>query len=419
MVRGLLWLIVLFALAIGLSFATSAHESTVHILMGDTQYIMNFNTLVMGVLTVWFLLFLLARFAGWIAKAPEAVKRFDEERGSKRGERDLNDLGLAYFEGRYQTAQQIAERICANAHAKDKRALALIFAANAAELARDPVGRDKYLMKLRDFPEKTQLPRYLLLAEDAINRRDLDQAERYLREADGIMPNLTQTMKLDLRRALLTEDLGQIMRGVRRLSKNGALSESEVETVRALGYSRAIARSSSLKELLGVAKKLSEEELRSPLSVGVAKKFCDLGYYGKAIDWVKKRYPQNRQDDLLGVAQSAFPYLSNGQQSKLLDSMEEWLKFDPKNDALLLCLGQLAYQKTLWGKAQSFLEAAVNNKPTIGGHLSLANVYDEIGKYDLAQRERALALSIITQEEGEAAEADDGSGLPAARGDEN
>ena len=40
-------------------------------------------------------------------------------------------------------------------------------------------------------------------------------------------------------------------------------------------------------------------------------------------------------------------------------------------------LGQLAYGRKLWGKAQGYLEASIALQPSVSAHLVLARVFDE------------------------------------------
>lgn len=404
MIKGLVWIIILFVLAIAIAFGTSSYDSTVHFVFGDTQVSMNLNTLIVAVIGIWILLFLLAKLVSGISSIPEKMKKYNTKRHVKKGEKDLNDLGLAYFEGRYQKAQQIAGQILGNQQAKDKHALALIFAAHSAESAHDSIARDKYLMQLEKYTDRVQLSRYLLLANDALNRNDLERAKACIDTAEHIAPNLTETMKLDLRYAMQSGDMGLILKDIGRLNRNGAVSESEMVDYRHMGYMKLIRKVTKIKDLNKVAKRLTDEDKATSLSVEVAQKYQELGHHQKAIDWVKENYPLKRQNELLQVLVGSFGYLSVGQQSKLIDTMEEWLKLDPKNGALLQTMGELAYQNSLWGKAQSYLEAAINNKPTIAAHLTLAKVYDKMGKPEMAQDERERAIGIISVDDSEAEE---------------
>jgi len=71
--------------------------------------------------------------------------------------------------------------------------------------------------------------------------------------------------------------------------------------------------------------------------------------------------------------------------------------------ALLLHLGQMAYAKQLWGKAQGYLEASLQAQATPQARLVLAKVFDEMDKPEQAEQQRQLVLTEITPEDDETA----------------
>ena len=65
---------------------------------------------------------------------------------------------------------------------------------------------------------------------------------------------------------------------------------------------------------------------------------------------------------------------------------EQWLNDHPRDACLLLALGRLCRSRELWGKAQSYLEAAIAISPTRAAHLELAKLLDHLGQGDAANR---------------------------------
>ena len=89
-------------------------------------------------------------------------------------------------------------------------------------------------------------------------------------------------------------------------------------------------------------------------------------------------------------------YLSDKEQQKAMDWAEEWLKARPQDAQLLLHLGQMAFDKQLWGKAQGYLEASIGVEDTPQARLVLARVLDEAGQSAEAERQRAHVLAAIS-----------------------
>jgi HemY protein len=72
---------------------------------------------------------------------------------------------------------------------------------------------------------------------------------------------------------------------------------------------------------------------------------------------------------------------------------EKWLQRMPRDGALLLTLGRLCRQQQLWGKARSYLEAALATTPSRAAHVELAQLLDQLEESALATRHyRAAAV---------------------------
>jgi HemY protein len=69
-----------------------------------------------------------------------------------------------------------------------------------------------------------------------------------------------------------------------------------------------------------------------------------------------------------------------------IERAEKWLKSRPRERALLLTLGRLCLRQELWGKAPSYLEASLAEEPSRSAHIALAQLLDQIGRPDDANR---------------------------------
>ena len=128
-----------------------------------------------------------------------------------------------------------------------------------------------------------------------------------------------------------------------------------------------------------------------------------IGQYPRVVKWVKTHYPKHRNAQLLPPMIEAARYLSPREQQKIMDTVEGWLHDAPQDAALLLHLGQMAYAKQLWGKAQGYLEASLQAQATPQARLVLAKVFDEMDKPEQAEQQRQLVLTEITPEDDETA----------------
>jgi HemY protein len=77
-----------------------------------------------------------------------------------------------------------------------------------------------------------------------------------------------------------------------------------------------------------------------------------------------------------------------------IERAETWLERHPHDGALLLTLGKLCARQGLWGKAESYLEAALSVEPTYAGHLELARLHERLGNAEAARRHYASSLDL-------------------------
>ncbi|HEZ6711351.1 TPA: heme biosynthesis protein HemY [Neisseria meningitidis] len=402
--KTVVWIVVLFAAAVGLALASGIYTGDVYIVLGQTMLRINLHAFVLGSLiavVVWYFLF---KFIIGVFNIPEKMQRFGSARKGRKAALALNKAGLAYFEGRFEKAELEASRVLCNKEAGDNRTLALMLGAHAAGQMENIELRDRYLAEIAKLPEKQQLSRYLLLAESALNRRDYETVEANLHAAAKMNAGLTRLVRLQLRYAFERGDALEVLAKTEKLSKAGALGESETEQYQNWAYRRLLADADDAVSLKACLKRIPDSLKNGELSVSVAEKYERLGLYAEAVRWVKQHYPQSRRSELLEAFVESVRFLGERDQQKAIDLADAWLRDQPDNALLLMYLGQLAYGRKLWGKAKGYLEASIALKPSISARLVLAKVFDEIGEMQKAEAQRSLVLASVAEENRPSAE---------------
>jgi HemY protein len=122
------------------------------------------------------------------------------------------------------------------------------------------------------------------------------------------------------------------------------------------------------------------------MAVTVAKRLVGLGS-GEAAklvveDTINRRGPEGWESSLAAI------YADCKGESTLaqIERAEKWLKQHARDAVLLATLGKLCMRQSLWGKAQSYLEASVALQPTLDAHMTLARLMEQMGKRDEAVR---------------------------------
>lgn len=401
--KTVVWIVVLFAAAVGLALASGIYTGDVFVVVGQTMLRINLHAFVLGLLiavAAWYFLF---KFIIGVLNIPEKLRRSGSARKGRKAALALNKAGLAYFEGRFEKAELEASRVLGNKEAGDNRTLALMLGAHAAGQMENTELRDRYLAEIAKLPEKQQLSRYLLLAESALNRRDYETAEANLHAAAKMNANLTRLVRLQLRYAFDRGDVPQVLAKTEKLSKAGALGKSEMERYQNWAYRRLLADAADAAALKTCLKRTPDSLKNGELSVPVAEKYRRLGLYADAVKWVRQHYPQNRLPGLLEAFVGSVRFLDERGQQKAIDLADSWLEGHPGDAQLLMYLGQLAYGRKLWGKAKGYLEASIALKPSISARLVLAKVFDEIGETQKAEAQRSLVLETVSDDERHAA----------------
>ena len=386
--KQLLWIIILFALAIGVAVATRTYTGNVYLVIEHTMIRVNLHLFVLGLVASVVALYILVRLIAGILSTPDKLSRFGVGRRNRKATQSLNAAGLAYFEGKFQEAQAQADKVLANKEAGDKRILALMLAAHAADQSGNAEARDQYLHDIEKLPEKTQLSRHLLLAESAINQQNDEEAENHLKAAAQINPRLTRLVRLQLRHALDKVD---------KLRRAGAMNDNEAEQLSERAYAQLLSLAQDAASLKACLKRIPDSLKAGALSAAIAQKYAELGLYDKAVAWVNQYYPQNHRADLLSVFVQSAQYLDEYGQQKAIDTADTWLRQNPNDPKLLAALGDLAYHRQLWGKAQGYLEASLRLEPTVHARLTLAKVFEQSQRHNDAQEQRRLALSAMDE----------------------
>ena len=395
--KALIWLVVLFAGAAAVAVLTHSYPGNVFIIIGDELRRVSLNTFILTTVVFVVVLFLLLSLLGRMVSIPGGMRRYGQRRRSAKVADALNEAGQAFFEGRFQKAQSEAEKVLKNKECGDAAPLALMLAAYSAEQTNDDAAKQGYLQRLATLPESMQLSRYLLEAESALERYDYEAAQTSIDAARKLNPGLTRLLQLELRMAVDQKDAMKVLRLTEQLGKAGALSATELQQYQWVAYRQLLAQCHDAKALKICLKRIPEADQKGGLSVEIAERFQQLGLYAQAAKWAKTHYPLNRDVALLNVLFESSASLSDKEQQQAFEAADGWLKTYREDTDLLLALGEAAYQRQLWGKAQSYLEASLSQHPSIQAHLALAKVFKATEQKALAEQHQAAALALVEQ----------------------
>lgn len=126
--KTVVWIVILFAAAVGLALASGIYTGNVYVVVEQTMLRINLHAFVLGLLLSVFVLYFLIKFVFGLLNIPARMQRFGIARKGRQASASLNSAGLAYFEGRFEKAEQEAAKVLQNKEAGDNRTLALMLA---------------------------------------------------------------------------------------------------------------------------------------------------------------------------------------------------------------------------------------------------------------------------------------------------
>ena len=132
--RFALWSIVLAAVAVGIAIFARHSTGFVVIVSAPWRIELSLNLLVFLVIAGYFAFYFLARLAATLIAIPARVRAYRAERVRSRLRQSLNDALLAFFQGRYASAEKSAA--AALSGDETKGVAAIIAARSAHELGR-------------------------------------------------------------------------------------------------------------------------------------------------------------------------------------------------------------------------------------------------------------------------------------------
>ena len=178
--RFALWSVVLAAFAVGLGMLLVSSTGYVVIVAAPYRIELSLNLLILMVLAGYVAFYIATRLISTLLQIPARVSAYREERSRTRNRQSLNEALLAFFQGRYASAEKSA----ANAFgAEETKGVAAIIAARSAhELGRFNE-REQFLDQARaiNAPE-LDTARLTTLADLLVSQGRFEEALAVLRD---------------------------------------------------------------------------------------------------------------------------------------------------------------------------------------------------------------------------------------------
>lgn len=385
--RALLWLIAIFALAVGGAMLASLNTGYVLLVLPPWRVQLSLNLLLVILVLAFFVGYGVLRLVSNTVSLPGRVGVFRERRRRESAGRSLRDALRALFEGRYSQAMKLAD----NAYsAGEGRAVAALVAARAAHAMHDDTRYRIWIGRATEQEGDSRVARLMTEAELAVEGRRFQEAAERLEGLRLAGQRHIAALRLGLRVASALAQWDEVLRLARQLRKHKALSGEQAQSViRRAHLERLRELAGDADAVAGYWREIPSDELADRRFVERAVPYlAAVGRGAEARRTIEKLLDAEWDSALARL------YAHCGGEKDAVECLargEAWLQRQPKDAGLLYALGRLCLNAQLWGKAQSYLEVSLKLAPSVETHLALAGLLERLGHSDEAQAQYRAA----------------------------
>ena len=370
--RVLVWVIGLFALAVGLTVTAHYNGGYVLVVLPTHRIELSANLAIILLLIAFAAFYALARMLLLALDMPFKARQFRRDQDRTRARRVFQDALKAYFEGRHGRSERAAKEAFALG---ESPALSLAVAARAAHELRSFQARDDYLRAMETAaPQETYL-REITRAELLLDERRYHDA---LQALSRLQDKHTATLRLELKAHQLAKNWDQVLALLPQMERRKVFEPAVLTQFKRYAQTENLKR----KALDAVSLRDYWERLPSAdrkdgrVAAAAAQCFIALGGCAEAHRIIEDSLTESWDSTLLPLYVECLPRDSR----RHLERAEAWLKQHPGDPVLLLALGLLCVNQELWGKARSYLEASLAIEPSHTAYVQLGQLLDKIGK---------------------------------------
>ena len=377
--RGLIWVLTVFALAVGLSLVVRLNDGYTILVVPPHRVELSLNFAIVLLLAGFALGYMLLRLVSHTLRLPAHVSAFRMRRRREQGQAAMLSALQALFEGRYARAEKSAGEAFELGQAP---ALSALIAARAAGEMRELERRDRWLARAENHDADTRQARLAVQASLLLDERRYDDALDILKDLNQSGPKHIATQRMMLKAQQRLGRWDEVQRLAAVLGKRGALSEVAATQLKITAQIEALRQQAGDAGQLAACWQRTEDKLELRVARTAAQLFIRLGGCRQAHQIIETALDAEWSEDLVLL----YGECLGADVVAQVERAEKWLNLRPRDRALLLTLGRLCVHKELWGKAQSYLEASLSALASRSAHVALAQMFDRIDKREDANR---------------------------------
>ena len=382
MKRAYLILFAVIVVAALIGVAISEHSGYVLIAYQNFRYESSLWATLALLLVIWLVVFLLRALFNLLTASGGVVNPWSRYNRSRRVQLAIEHGQMDLAEGRWASAQRHLQRA---AEAERQPLLYYLGAARAA----NELGRyedcDNLLERALERQPQAELAIALSHAQLQQDRGDIDGALVTLQAMHDRHPHNAQVLRQLHRLYQQRGDWPALIRLMPELRKDKVLPPSELAELerRAWGDNLTLAAQrgeegeAGLQSLNKAWQQLtSAQRQEPPLVLAYAEQLRQLGADAEAEEVLRTALKRDYNSHLARL----YGLLRGRDPARQLQTAEGWLKSHPDDPSLLLTLGRLCLQNSLWGKARDYLESSLGQQRNPETCAELARLLAQLGE---------------------------------------
>ena len=374
-----MWVLAVFALAVGLSLAAHLNDGYAILVLPPYRAELSLNFAILLGIAGFALGYLLLRLLGHTLRLPLHVRAFRARRRGEKGRAAMLAALQALFEGRFGRAEKAAGAAYQFGEAP---ALSALIAARAAGELREIERRDQWLARAGNHDADTRQARLAVQASLLLDDRRYEDALEVLRALSASGPKRIATQRMLMKAHQRLGHWDEVRRLATAMGSRGVLSEVAATQLRVTAQIEALRQQAGDAAGLAQCWQRTEDKRDARVARTAVQLFMALGDCRRAHEIIEAALETEWNEQLI----LTYGECLGADILAQIERAEKWLKGRPRDGALLLTLGRLCLARELWGKAQSYLEASLSEAPSRRAHVALAQLFDRIGKPEDANR---------------------------------
>ncbi|MDF2395251.1 heme biosynthesis protein HemY [Pseudomonas sp. 3MA1] len=378
-------IVLLVIAAIGLlGLAIAEHAGYVLIAYSNFRYESSLWATLALVALIWLVIWGIKLLVELVMVSGGVVNPWSRRNRSRRVQIAIEQGQMDLAEGRWASAQKHLYRA---AEAERQPLLYYLGAARAANEQGHYEECDRLLERALTRQPQAELAVALSHAQLQTDRGDTEGALSTLQAMHERHPHSVQVLRQLQRLHQQRGDWSALIRLLPELRKDKVLPASELQELerRAWGENLSLAARREEDQVAGLQslnrawQQLTSAQRQEPqLVLAYAEQLRQLGAGAEAEETLRtaiKRKYESHLARLYGLVRGSDP-------SRQLQTAEHWLKEHADDPGLLLTLGRLCLQNSLWGKARDYLESSLRLQRNPETCAELARLLAQLGDTD-------------------------------------